>query len=271
MKIKIPKINISLSLKIVFSIIFAFIIVIRIYFVIQNKSTNVSGSGNIVENSSIDNSNNSGNITDNSTKVKFGDIIGNNNTVNVFSGTSVDTDQYTSKRDTKGNIILYSKEKRAEQAVAVRGFSVDEVIARTPICRLKHIEPECTVPACFASVKCQEREDRMNVANVIDHATKPTPYERWNVRARALYLLGYVKNEMLTKGDKSTWEAVLDTVTKAINEDKNLFVRREALKTFDKLTDFDRKDDFDFGSASKWWCSFDNRKAAMRKLKEEQR
>ena len=206
------------------------------------------------------------NINNNYKKTKVGDIIGDGNIINL-GDTYIGSEEYVVKPKDKRGIKFYPSGKRfAETPVATIGLSVDEVIAKTPICRSS--VPECPVQACFASVECQEREDCMKVANVIDHVTKPTPYEIWNVRAKALYLLGYVKNEMLTKGPKVTWETILDAITKAINDDKNLLVRREAIKTFDKLTDFDRKDDFDFGSASKWWCSSDNRKTAIEKLEK---
>jgi len=247
MNIKISKNNIPLSLKIVFSIVFS-LIVIKIYFVIRNDSINVSGSGNVVEDSSVDNSSNFGNITSNS-----------NNPSNIFNITGDVYIENGQRLIAKGD-KFYSQE---ETEVDVRVFSVDEVIEKTPICKYKKAAGEFTLQECYASPEFQERKDAMEAWNVLGHIIDQYP---WNVRAKALRLLSDAKNKMLGKG--ITWGEVLNKLIESMSDDINLMVRREALKTFDELTDFSRRDDFDFIKAVKWWDNPDNKRIAIEQLEK---
>lgn len=205
-------------------------------------------------------------------KQRLGNVdFGSNNT--FYSPAIINGEVYLPKSEP---IKFYPEEKRVgkeKTSVIGKVFSVDEIIAKTPICVFQKVAGECPVEVCLASSsqECQEREDCMELDNVITHATHPTP-NYWNIRAKGFYLLGHANNEMLK--DKHfrfsvTWEVILDTIANAINNDPNILVRREALKAFDKLTDFSRKDDFDFGSATKWWNTSDNKERAIEELKNK--
>jgi len=155
------------------------------------------------------------------------------------------------------------------KVVAVKNLSLDEVIDLTPVCKNAD-EGGCAV---------LENENNMNIYNVMQHIAE-IGYRgdiHWNSRAKALRLLSKVTNKILLgqknqkteEEKKNEWRGILKKAIDSIKVDESPAVRREALKAFDELTDFNRKDDFDFNGALKWEKTGNHREEAIKKLKEE--
>ena len=130
------------------------------------------------------------------------------------------------------------------------------IIANTPLCIVGK-DKECDLK------ENQVDENNPHVKSVIVNADNTT---YWSTRARSISIMSKIKR---TTDDN--WEIILDKITKAIEDDISLAVRREALVSFDALTDFDRESNFDFDKALAWWETDNNAKGAIKKLKEERR
>lgn len=88
-----------------------------------------------------------------------------------------------------------------------------------------------------------------------EHLVKALLHDEWRIRARASQLLR-------TRKEPGVPEALL----KMMREDKNLYVRKEALTAFERITGFKAKDVFGFGGAARWWA--ENKDEYRSKVKE---
>ena len=122
-------------------------------------------------------------------------------------------------------------------------------------------------PLCRPNINCSEfvNENNFDLREVFPQVEDAT---YWNTRAKALRLLGKVNSQALAESKSITPETILTKIIEKMSIDSSLAVRREALRSFDKLTDFSKKDDFDFVRAVKWWENPENKKAAIDKLEK---
>lgn len=85
------------------------------------------------------------------------------------------------------------------------------------------------------------RDDQISTSSLIA-VFLLAPDQGWEGRAKAAILLRYRREA-----------AVPDALLDAMTTDANLWVREEALRSFDLLTGYQPNDVFDFAGAVKWW------------------